>query len=103
MPAGKARATYYRRTAPPIFDTLIRQYRPAAPIAWFEHRGLATPLPVHLERHGTRLFVRLFRGEADPSLPSLAAEADGLPPEWPDICLSRGMVAELIDSDRGEP
>jgi prevent-host-death family protein len=32
-----------------------------------------------------------------------AAEADGLPPEWPDICLSRGMVAELIDSDRGEP
>ena len=32
-----------------------------------------------------------------------AAEADGLPPDWPDICLSRGMVAELIDSDRGEP
>lgn len=30
------------------------------PIAWFEHRGLATPLPVHLESHGTRLFVRIF-------------------------------------------
>jgi prevent-host-death family protein len=32
-----------------------------------------------------------------------AVEADGSPPEWPDICLSRGTVAELIDSDRGEP
>jgi hypothetical protein len=30
------------------------------PIALFEHRGLATPLPVHLESHGTRLFVRIF-------------------------------------------
>jgi hypothetical protein len=30
------------------------------PIAWFEHRGLATPLPVHLESHGTRQFVRIF-------------------------------------------
>jgi prevent-host-death family protein len=32
-----------------------------------------------------------------------ASEADGLPPEWPDIRLSRGTVTELIDSDRGEP
>lgn len=32
-----------------------------------------------------------------------AVEADGLPPEWPVIRLSRGTVAELIDSDRGEP
>ena len=32
-----------------------------------------------------------------------AVEANGLPPEWPDIRLSRGTVAELIDSDRGEP
>jgi prevent-host-death family protein len=32
-----------------------------------------------------------------------AAEHDGVPPEWPDIRLSRGTVAELIDSDRGEP
>lgn len=32
-----------------------------------------------------------------------AAEAGGVPPEWPDICVSRGTVAELIDSDRGEP
>jgi hypothetical protein len=30
------------------------------PMALFEHRGLATPLPVHLESHGTRLFVRIF-------------------------------------------
>lgn len=30
------------------------------PVAMFEHRGLATSLPVHLESHGTRLFVRLF-------------------------------------------
>ena len=30
------------------------------PIALFEHRGLATPLPVHLESHGTRLFVRIY-------------------------------------------
>jgi antitoxin (DNA-binding transcriptional repressor) of toxin-antitoxin stability system len=32
-----------------------------------------------------------------------AAKASGLPPEWPDIRLSRGLVAELIESDRGEP
>jgi prevent-host-death family protein len=32
-----------------------------------------------------------------------AAEDDEGPPEWPDIRLSRGTVAELIDSDRGEP
>jgi prevent-host-death family protein len=32
-----------------------------------------------------------------------ATEHDGVPPEWPDIRLSRGTVAELIDSDRGEP
>lgn len=30
------------------------------PVALFEHRGLASPLPVHLESHGTRLFVRIF-------------------------------------------
>jgi prevent-host-death family protein len=32
-----------------------------------------------------------------------AAEHDVAPPEWPDIRLARGTVAELIDSDRGEP
>jgi prevent-host-death family protein len=32
-----------------------------------------------------------------------ATEADGLPPEWPDIRIPRGTVTELIDSDRGEP
>ena len=32
-----------------------------------------------------------------------ATEDDEGPPEWPDIRLSRGTVAELIDSDRGEP
>jgi hypothetical protein len=36
------------------------QQGPNGPVAWFEHRGLATPLPVHLESHGTRLFVRIF-------------------------------------------
>ena len=30
------------------------------PVALFEHQGLATPLPVQLESHGTRLFVRVF-------------------------------------------
>ncbi len=30
------------------------------PIAWFEHEGLAGPLPAQLESHGTRLFVRVF-------------------------------------------
>jgi prevent-host-death family protein len=34
---------------------------------------------------------------------SPATEPDGVPPEWPAIRLSRGTVAELIDSDRGEP
>ena len=32
-----------------------------------------------------------------------ATERDGEPPEWPEIRLSRGTVAELIESDRGEP
>jgi prevent-host-death family protein len=32
-----------------------------------------------------------------------AEEPDESPPEWPDVCLSGGAVAELIDSDRGEP
>jgi prevent-host-death family protein len=32
-----------------------------------------------------------------------AEEAYESPPEWPDILLSGGAVAELIDSDRGEP
>jgi hypothetical protein len=30
------------------------------PVAWFEHEGLAGPLPVQLESHGTRVFVRIF-------------------------------------------
>jgi predicted ATPase len=30
------------------------------PLAWFEHQGLATALPVHLESHGTRQFIRIF-------------------------------------------
>lgn len=32
-----------------------------------------------------------------------ATEPGGVPPEWPDIRLSRSTVAEMIDSDRGEP
>jgi prevent-host-death family protein len=32
-----------------------------------------------------------------------ATQDDEGPPEWPDIRLSSGTVAELIDSDRGEP
>jgi prevent-host-death family protein len=32
-----------------------------------------------------------------------ATEGNDDPPEWPEIHLSRGTVAELIDSDRGEP
>jgi uncharacterized protein len=36
------------------------QQGPNGPVAFFEHQGLTTPLPVHLESHGTRLFVRLF-------------------------------------------
>lgn len=30
------------------------------PIALFQHQGLATPLPVQLESHGTRTFIRIF-------------------------------------------
>jgi hypothetical protein len=30
------------------------------PIALFQHQGLTTPLPVHLESHGTRMFVRMY-------------------------------------------
>lgn len=30
------------------------------PVAWFEHEGLAGPLPIQLESHGTRVFVRIF-------------------------------------------
>lgn len=38
------------------------QLKPGAngPVAWFEHQGLAGPLPTQLESHGTRLFVKLF-------------------------------------------
>ena len=32
-----------------------------------------------------------------------ATEDDEAPPEWPNIRLLHGTVAELIDSDRGEP
>jgi len=31
-----------------------------------------------------------------------ATESDEVPPEWPDIHVLPGTVAELIDSDRGE-
>lgn len=34
---------------------------------------------------------------------ALERARDVRPPEWPDIRLSRGTAAELIDSDRGEP
>jgi hypothetical protein len=30
------------------------------PMAIFQHHGLATPLPVQLESHGTRAFIRIF-------------------------------------------
>jgi hypothetical protein len=30
------------------------------PVAWFEHEGLAGPVPTLFESHGTRLFVRIF-------------------------------------------
>jgi hypothetical protein len=36
------------------------QQGPNGPIALFEHEGLAGPLPVQFESHGTRLFVRTF-------------------------------------------
>jgi len=36
------------------------QQGPNGPLALFEHAGLAGPLPVQLESHGTRLFVRTF-------------------------------------------
>lgn len=42
------------------------------PMALFEHRGLVSPLPVQLESHGTRLFVRAF------PLITAALEAGGL-------------------------
>jgi hypothetical protein len=36
------------------------QQGPTGPVAWFEHEGLAGPLLVHFESHGTRQFVRIF-------------------------------------------
>ncbi len=33
---------------------------PNGPLAVFEHLGLATPLPLQLESHGTRTFIRIF-------------------------------------------
>ena len=30
------------------------------PVALFQHHGLAAPLPMHLESHGTRTFIRIF-------------------------------------------
>ncbi len=37
----------------------------SGPRAWFEHEGLARPLPAPLESHGTRQFVKLFPLLAD--------------------------------------
>jgi len=36
------------------------QTGPNGPVALFEHQGLTTPLPVQLESHGTRTFIRIF-------------------------------------------
>ena len=33
---------------------------PQGPIAQFDHDGLNDPLPMHLESHGTRQFIRIF-------------------------------------------
>jgi len=33
---------------------------PNGPVAQFDHDGLNVPLPMHLESHGTRQFVRIF-------------------------------------------
>ena len=33
---------------------------PNGPLALFEHQGLTTPLPLQLESHGTRAFIRIF-------------------------------------------
>jgi len=33
---------------------------PNGPLVLFEHQGLATPLPLQLESHGTRAFIRIF-------------------------------------------
>lgn len=39
--------------------TMHMQQGPNGPVALFEHRGLSEPLPVHVESHGTRQFVRI--------------------------------------------
>lgn len=36
------------------------QTGPTGPVAVFEHQGLTMPLPVQLESHGTRTFIRIF-------------------------------------------
>ncbi len=36
------------------------QAGPSGAMALFEHEGLATPLPMQLESHGTRAFIRVF-------------------------------------------
>jgi predicted ATPase len=45
-------------------DVGIREMRlassPQGLLAWFDHEGLSTPVPMHLESHGTRQFVRIF-------------------------------------------
>jgi hypothetical protein len=33
---------------------------PQGPMAFFDHEGLNAPVPLHLESHGTRQFVRIF-------------------------------------------
>lgn len=33
---------------------------PNGPVVLFDHKGLVSPLPAHLESHGTRVFVRIF-------------------------------------------
>jgi hypothetical protein len=51
---------------------------PAGPVALFDHDGLSDPLPMHLESHGTRQFIRIYPGIAQALLSGGVAVVDEL-------------------------
>jgi len=71
---AEAAILQWYNTTPAVIDALnkeleridvgIRAMRlesgPQGPIAWFDHEGLSIPVPMNLESHGTRQFVRIF-------------------------------------------
>jgi hypothetical protein len=74
LDVAEAAVLQWYNTAPQMMDALNKQLEridlgikgmrlvpgQQGPIAIFDHEGLSTPVPLNLESHGTRQFVRIF-------------------------------------------